>query len=249
VAETYYIGAYWGPRRESAEDCARRAEALFQSLESVDPLFTHWFKHARTRKEALKRPLEREPIRLRAYIQRSIVRDDVRAPMEELGFSAWLWNGGGEDTDVGLNFACGGCSKWVPNSCLVNPPNRGPHAERVLTVPVLTAILRCLVFAWDPDWGVVTSPDHRDVISTKGKPGTFVGWITYHARRRGTVPPLPVPAQIEPVEDQGSFIILTPERLTASNPEHVEQAARIMELLGRAKLLEPVVPLPSYVSP
>lgn len=30
--ETYYAGAYWGTRQESAEECARRAAAFFNLL-------------------------------------------------------------------------------------------------------------------------------------------------------------------------------------------------------------------------
>ena len=64
----------------------------------------------------------------------------------------------------------------------------------------------------------------------------------YFSRQRGTVPPLPAPVRIEPVEDKGALIILTPERFTASNPEHVALAARVQELLDRAGLLRPMNP-------
>jgi hypothetical protein len=46
--------------------------------------------------------------------------------------------------------------------------------------------------------------------------------------------------RVEPVEDKGTLVILTPERFTASNPEHVALAATVQELLGRAGLLKPL---------
>jgi hypothetical protein len=76
-----------------------------------------------------------------------------------------------------------------------------------------------------------------DEVTTTGKPGTFVGWIMYLPRSRGMVPPLPAPVHIEPVEDKGTLLILTPERFTAANPAHVELAQRVHELLDRAGLL------------
>ncbi|MDC0714766.1 Imm52 family immunity protein [Stigmatella sp. ncwal1] len=79
-------------------------------------------------------------------------------------------------------------------------------------------------------------------MTEKAKPGTFVGWVLYFSRLRGTVPPLPAPVCIEPVEDKGTLVILTPERFTASNPEHVALAARVHELLDRAGLLRPLQP-------
>ncbi len=42
---------------------------------------------------------------------------------------------------------------------------------------------------------------------------------------------------VEPVEDKGSLVILTPECFTASNPEYVALAERVRELLDRAGLL------------
>jgi hypothetical protein len=47
--------------------------------------------------------------------------------------------------------------------------------------------------------------------------------------------------RIELVEDKGALIILTPDLLTASNPEHVELGLRVGKLLDRAGLMQPIV--------
>jgi hypothetical protein len=62
--------------------------------------------------------------------------------------------------------------------------------------------------------------------------------LTYLSRRQGTIPPLPAPVRIEPVGTLGWLLILSPEPMTASNPEHVAFTARIRELLDRAGLIE-----------
>nr|AHE14561.1 hypothetical protein asmbl_5 [uncultured bacterium] len=46
---------------------------------------------------------------------------------------------------------------------------------------------------------------------------------------------------IEPVEDLGTLVVLTPERLTASNPAHVELGRQVFDRLNRAGLMHPVV--------
>ncbi len=85
------------------------------------------------------------------------------------------------------------------------------------------------------------SHEHRDKVEVGHVPRSpYVGWVTYLARHRGTVPPLPAPVRIEPVEGKGTLIVLTPERFTASNPEHVALAERVRELLDRAGLLKPL---------
>ncbi len=123
---------------------------------------------------------------------------------------------------------------------MLNSPSRGAVAERVLTAPVLTEVVRAMALAWDPECGIATSDLHRDTTWQRPPVGTFTGWVMYFSRQRGTVPPLPAPVRIEPVEDKGTLILLTPERFTASNPEHVALAARVQELLDRAGLLRPM---------
>lgn len=236
MTETYYIGAYWGARQEDAEACARRLAALVQSLAPMDSLFASWFKGAKSLKESLKRPLELELPSLQKYVQSRIMRDSARKPMEDMGFRVGLWNGAQGGNDAWLSIACGGYSEFMSNRCLLEAPYEGPGSERVLTAPFQVQALRAIATVWDPDWGVGMSHAHRDIIEAKC-PDVLVGWVTYLSRRLGRVPPLPAPVRIEPVEDQGTLIILTPERFTASNPEHVALAERVRELLDRAGLL------------
>jgi len=99
-----------------------------------------------------------------------------------------------------------------------------------------------MVLAWEPDSALATSTMHRDAVTPEDDTEAFVGWIMYFPHSRGAVPPLPSPVRVEPVEDKGTLIVLTPERLTAENPEHVELGQHVHELLNRAGLLLPVVP-------
>jgi hypothetical protein len=236
MAETYYIGAYWRARREDAEACARRLAALIQSLAPMDPLFASWFKNAKSLRERLKRPLELELSGLQKYVQSRIMRDSARKPMEDMGFRVGLWNGAQGGNDAWLSIGCGGYSEVTGNRCLLEAPYKGLGSERVLTAPFQAQALRAIATAWDPDWGVGMSHAHRDIIEAQC-PDVLVGWVTYLSRHLGRVPPLPAPVRIEHVEDKGTLVILTPERFTASNPEHVALAERVRELLDRAGLL------------
>ena len=236
MLETYYLGAYWGPRPEDAAACAQRLDHMVRLLKPVDPLFAQWFKSAKSLKESLKRPLDSELEGLRRYIQRVMMKDDRRVPMPSLGFSVWLWNGGSGGDDMWFSIGCGGFSEQVPNTCVLRTPGQGLIGERVLATPFQTEALRAIATAWDPDWGVAMSHAHRDIIEKKC-PDVLVGWVTYLSRRLGRVPPLPAPVRIEPVGELGTLVILTPERFTASNPEHLELAERVRERLDRAGLL------------
>ncbi|NVJ25213.1 immunity 52 family protein [Myxococcus sp. AM011] len=241
--ETYYAGAYWGPRKETPEECARRTAEFLNLIAPCDPLLAHWYKPARSPKDARKHPLMPPDVATLAELFRRGVNREKGGPIfEELGFSFWFGNGGSGPDSTDLQIKCGDHSGANPNSCVMPLPRQGLGAERVVTTPVLGGVLRSMALAWEPDWAVAASDDYRRLMSTTSAAGTFVGWVTYLSRRRGPVPPLPAPVRIEPIEGKGTLIILTPERLSARNAEHVEQGRRVGELLARAGLMQPVTP-------
>ncbi len=235
--ETFYAGAYWGARKESSEMCAERLEKFLTGLPEAAPGLARWFQLGKSRKDALKRPLTPNRSDLEKLVRRG--RDRV---FEDLGFRIRGWNGADEDRDVvDFDILCGGYTDAVSNLCVFGLPKRGPQAERIVAAPVLAATLRTTAIAWEPDWGGAVSEEHRDSLKARRPKGTpYVGWVTYLARHRGTVPPLPAPVRIEPVEDKGTLIVLTPERFTVTNPDHVALAERVRELLDRAGLLKPL---------
>jgi hypothetical protein len=239
MLETYYAGSYWLARREFSDACARRAERFFHLLGSCDPAWTRWYRTADSFEEARKRQFTTDA----ASFQRLFVQKEHQIGD---GFSFHLWTGDNLDETSGVDGRCGDSSLRLHSSCVLNPFNEGPAGERILTTPVMTEVLRAMALAWEPEWGVVTSHQYDDLVSEKVMPaGTSVGWVIYFSRLRGKVPPLPAPVRIEPVEDKGTLVILTPERFTASHPEHVELATRVHKLLDRAGLLRPLQPWPA----
>lgn len=235
MRETYYGGVYWAGREDSADACARRAETFFHLLSHCDPIYTRWFEQADSRKKALQ--LQFEPTA--DTFMRSFKRRKYQEGRD--GFMFGLWTGHEQGHGGLVTLRCGSAAEFVPNSCLLYLPKEEPEKERVLQADVLAEVLRAMVLAWEPDWGVITSGDFRDSLSQQGIVGTFVGWLTYVSRSRGEVPPLPEPVRVQPVEDKGTLVVLTPERLTASNPEHVALGQRVQAALLAKGLLEPVV--------
>ncbi|WP_404364090.1 immunity 52 family protein [Corallococcus coralloides] len=241
--ETYYAGAYWGARKESPGECARRTAGFLNLLAECDPFLAQWYKPAKSRKDARTHPLMPPDMpTLAEMFRRGVNREKGGPVFEDLGFSFWFDNGGTRRDCAALRIHCGGYAEAFSNSCFLSFPSEGANAERIFTASVLAEVVRSMVLAWDPDWCVSTSWDHRELLPDEGRTGTFVGWVTYLSRRHGEVPPLPAPVRIEPVEDKGTLIVLTPERFTVANPEHVALAHRVRELLTRAGLMQSVTP-------
>jgi hypothetical protein len=232
MKETYYTGVYWGARRESAEQCARRAETFFRLLTRCDPIFVRWFEQANSLKKALQ--LQFEPTYetfLRFF--RSKKYQDGPA-----GFSFSAWTGHEGDGHGGMvMLSCGSAFEAPPNNCLLYLPSAGLEEGRVLTSSVLTEVMRALVVAWEPDDGGVFSRSYQDLRDEPvEQPNT--GWLMYLSRRRGEVPPLPAPVLVEQVEDKGTLVILTPERFTVDNPAHLSLADQVRASLDRAGVLK-----------
>ncbi|HEX5747210.1 MAG TPA: immunity 52 family protein [Archangium sp.] len=235
MRETYYAGIYWGGRKDSAEECARRAEAFFHLLSQCDPIYTRWFEQADSRKKALQLQFEPTADTFLRFFKRRTYQEGRD------GFILWVWTGHEEGHGGLATMRCGSAAEFVPNNCLLYLPKEEPERERVLQVDALAGVLRAMVLAWEPDWGVITSDDFRDSLWPQDNVDTFVGWWTYFSRDRGEVPPLPEPVRVQPVEDKGTLVLLTPERLTASNPEHLALGRHVHEVLLAKGMLGPLV--------
>lgn len=238
MIETYYAGSYWANRIDSKEDCAKRAELLFQGLAKIDPFFSRWFLPGRSLKQALKHEFRPDAQTFREFFAKKKHQGMMAS---NIAFGAW--NGRPDDNEgCSVGLSGGFTTLQFPGICTLNIPSTGPFADRIITVPAFSQVLRVMASAWDPDWGIATSDAHLLMLDKRDPAEAYTGWIMYFARRRGTVPPLPAPVRVESVEDLGTLIVLTPERFTASNPAHVELAARVRGLLDEAGLLRPHPP-------
>ncbi|MBU8896696.1 immunity 52 family protein [Corallococcus sp. M34] len=241
--ETYYAGAYWGARRESPEDCAQRTAHFLGLLAACDPFLAHWHKPAKTRKDARQLALmPPDVLTLAELFRHGVTREPGGPALEELGFRCSFDNGGASGDCATMRINGGVYSDAVPNHCVLSVPWRGPNADRLLTVSVLLNVVRATVLSWDPDWAVAMSTAYERRFREPHSAPFALGWITYLSNRLGRVPPLPAPVHIEPVEDRGTLIVLTSQRFTAANPEHVALARRVRELMTGAGLMPPIAP-------
>ncbi len=241
MIESYYLGIYWGGRRESDEECSQRMRQFLASLMECDSCFTRWFRKGKSREAALMHEISLEP----AKIQRLFL-DGMNHVLDsgmdgKLGFHIGLWNGGEDKDSVELSVSCGCYSLFSSvNSCVINLPYSGPVAERILDTPILVEVMKCAVLAWDPDWGVVASRFYENNVPFPPGNSPRMGWIVYLSQHRGTIPVLPSPVRIISVGSQGNILILTDERFTGGNSEHVRTASQVAKILNKAGLLAPL---------
>ena len=176
----YFAGGYWAARYESADTCAQRMTRLLRLLAMCHPELAQWFQQADSLEEAVQRAFTPDPEVLLRII------DDEDSRNGPLGFSFGVWTGHTQDGHgTGVRVTCGSSLPDAPpNLCLLSLPWPETLAgQQILTRSVLTCIMRAMVLAWDPDWGVIVSEDVRKHMF-KTSPGfTHPGWLTYITRR------------------------------------------------------------------
>jgi hypothetical protein len=189
MAETFYVGAYWGPRAESVDACADRLAHFLTELAQASPVLGSWFKTASSRKAALKRPVEPSAEALRELLLAGRARrdDQDRSVMSELGFAADMWNG--QDVQVGFRVRCGApvaVQGMTSNTLVMQLPAAEGGALTLYQRQVALIVLRSVVTAWQPSWCTWTS--HRLRKAQEPQPGEVVaGWGTYVADRDGVL--------------------------------------------------------------
>jgi hypothetical protein len=182
MAESFVVGAYWGNRREDVESCANRLVGFLGALSEAHPLLAEWFRPGKTRVSAIGRPVEQTPDALRALLLAGRHhRDDDNSVMEELGFSARLWNA--KRYGAALGVVCGTCSKWVSNAVSIELPEADGGALDLYRPQVSRAVMVALADYWAPDWATLVSPALRRLQQAPPR-GPVIGWMTYLSSSR-----------------------------------------------------------------
>lgn len=153
------IGVYWGPRRETAAECATRLASYLVCLSGQHQLLSQWYVKQRSRNlEKVPIDVQADSARLIEMIASGINRQDVGGEvMESLGFRVGLWNGASGEESAALNIKCG---LYEPNPNLGNAvvlritPSRNAD---LANVSLCKRLLLCGVEAWQPDWGAIFS--------------------------------------------------------------------------------------------
>jgi hypothetical protein len=251
MSDAITLHACWGNRKETVDECAKHAERFLRLLAEFDDTFGQWFKKGMSRRQALQSKVEPTFESLRNLLSKGRNRGDVsKAVIEDLGFHLRLWNGlDGDAGGAGVSNTCGSYPEPVmpePNWCDIDLPYGGLAHDRLLQVEKLCKIIDIMVTCWNPDWAWVSTYDIRGIIYPGMYQGQAVGWLTYISDRYGPLPALPKEYEVTRINGLGNVInITTIDRLTMSNPAHIEAIRRLSEILEKAGMLAITPPLSS----
>ncbi len=231
--DPYQLSAFWGQRKESAEECAARAVGLLRCLGHLDETFVKWYRLGRSRQEALQLEMQLDVQPIAELLRRQHERSRRAGATEDSGFLLMLWNGDEDRASVGVQLQCGSYGRSARNHFGMDFPTREDKRQKVLKSDLLGGIMRCVISTMDPDWAVVASLKH--FIANRGslqKP--VISWWTFLSSRLGPAPPMPPPARTIPLGPSGSLIVATDEGFDSENPRHLAAVKSVRERLKQA---------------
>lgn len=157
MSEGFYLGAYWGSRRESLPACADRLTTCLGRLGEIDPSLASWFERARSRRAATSE-VALEPESMRNILNKGVNRrDEDGRVLAELGYSVGLWNRAKPTIGLGCTVGAHPSSKGILNCFVLDFPPPEAEAQRLYEPSVAKAILEVIVEAWEPSWATWTS--------------------------------------------------------------------------------------------
>lgn len=231
IVDSFYLGAYWGPRRESAGDCATRTVQLLRHLQALHPRLAHWRTVARKKSERRLVDLTVdavEPLFKHHY-------NDFCQPVPELGFDLWLSNSlPSASCRCVVSIGCGAWGDYVGNTCIVKFPGDQRALDELLDPPVAVRMIMHVVESMEPEWAILMSSKLRDEILDPFRTGRYVGIVTYLASHKFRIPEcLDSPTKRIDISDHGSIFLLTEERFAIDNPDHIDAAKRLVKVMRK----------------
>lgn len=225
MSHDLYIGAYWGPRRESMEKCADRLLCCLRGISHCNDVFKRWFEKGRSRKSALKKEVDlesREQI-LRLLQSGRHRRDLDKSIIDDLGFHVEIWNGAEEKKAVPFSAICGSynINPNLSNAVVLDlPEDFGEVAEKECCTELLAVVAR----AWEPEWAGVISRASRD---SRPFDSPFVDWMVYVNHRDVDQSKLPSTAYVHVIDRLGTIVVVQDRPIDPANPIDLSNVKKV----------------------
>jgi hypothetical protein len=146
---------YWGPREESARDCAARLRAYWDMLHDAFPLIEHWFDTGKTRKEAWISECisARSDDGLERFLLSGVNRRDFGGEIiPSLGFTVSVWNQRKRPAEMGMSLSCGMFHQQMINNLGLSFPE-DPKSIGIDTDDDILKLLEIGGKNWDAEYG------------------------------------------------------------------------------------------------
>ena len=223
----FEVAGYWGPRKESTIECARRLSKFLQGLSSYDEALGNWFETGYSRKQGLAHRIIPENLKhMEHLVSGGQICDDVmRDKIPELGFNVALWNGENPPREASLNIGCGLYSTvpGLSNSVFLELPE---YFNAKVDVKKMRKLVAFLAMSWNPDWAGAFSSQAR-MTRDFDTERPFVDWVLYVSDKLNPVEQITKPSYLEQLRGLGFLVVVQEEPVKIDNPFHMKNVYQV----------------------
>jgi len=233
VNKRFMLGAYWGPRKESIDQCAARMVSFFDALAHSDPALATWYERGKSRQAAIASVANvHDQSYVLGLLERGRNRKDIgRSVIEDLGFHVGLWNGGISGRDAGLSITCGLCWTGSGNAGLLNsvvldlPQDLGELGQS----EKMSSLLSSVADVWNPEWAGIMSKDAMRSRNFNARV-PFVDWMLFTPRELPLSNP---PFSVARTGSGGYLVVVQAEPPSDTDPQARARIALVEKAVAR----------------
>lgn len=226
------IGAYWGPRCESAEACVRRCCEMFAHFSHINVRLVEWYHKTRSQRERGTRIDVSNTAQIRGLLNQGRHKSGCENECaEDLGTIVALWNGAQVAADaMDLTITCGAYHPTIGNNAvfLSLPPTLGTLGA----ISSLRHTLLAVALSFEPEWAGLFSSGAMCARPFVPSQFPFVDWMLYLDGRRYCPVEVPVGSLTERVENGGYLIIVDSTLNSGGGSDHIRYVRDVQRTLG-----------------
>jgi hypothetical protein len=232
--DRFYIGVYWGARKQSILESAESIFEVYHSLTKIDKIFDEIAfigkkeKHKINFKEYDYQKIE-DLANLILYKNKKQIEKYNPGKIVDIHFSEPVgfvtsYEIPYRNKSIDLYWSAGSYSERLTNSLIIDFPKE-MNVDTDLMEKVFTNVINCL----KPKWGVVLSRKFESEISKQDISEFFIGWMNYFSKEI-PLPLLPSGIIERPINQSGVILITTQEKFDYLNEKHTKLAMSLIDV-------------------
>lgn len=145
-----YIGAYWGDRPQTLNECASLLTLFLSDLKEYnEEIFGNWFEQGMSRKTALSKPVEID----REVLSKLLSKRQKGSDYPDTNYRLSIWNGATNDAfGIVLRVSLGGNdTRFCLNSCLIEFGESDLYNSLILNESSVEGLKSVVEKIWIPE--------------------------------------------------------------------------------------------------
>lgn len=243
TANSFWIGAAWGMRKESPAQLGERFLQSLEALSNISPLFRPWWvlnssltldelaDETRTDRGFL---VDEARPRMTEIVEMGVLKDDSEYPTPIGGYSVSAINSE-RSSPRSVSLRVHGADSYGPlwgRGAVFSTAYGQTPDPAIVAYPVFKTVLTTLVSIWDVECAGACSSELSACWNEAGKLRFDLAWMRYLSAPLAQRINPPSDVLVEHIQGGGLLLIAAEETFDTANPKHMAAARSIRDALA-----------------